>query len=257
MADATESLDDASVEKRPIKCKICSKFVSQSDVKCLGECCNTVLHLKCFDTLAKIVDIDKKSFRCKNCSGSQVNHDQSQLCSGSSDIIIQEIECLQREKDLLKKWAAEMEFSNSLLKDKLRVCEQDPVSKNLTFLSIADDNATASYSSVAGKNVNKTSAVLLVKSNDRSTTNKQIEKDIKSKINPGSVNANVLNTKLIKNGLLINCGDNNSLTALKNCLNQEVGEMYNVTEPRRLNPRIIVYSVESSAAECPNILLKT
>lgn len=241
------------------KCKICGKHLLSNEVKCFNDTCDFAIHSKCLDIITKVIDVDKKSFRCKNCyeefkktAGVQQNVD---LINAKNELIIlkKEVECLQREKEILNKYVSELEYSSQLLKSHFNDSQQKIVSTSTTFLP-QDKTPSNTYSAVLKRNVNNSSAVLLVKSSDQNISNKQVENDIKSKINPGSVNANVLNTKLVKDGLLINCSDADSLNKLKTCLNDKVGHIYNIHEAKKLNPRLIIYSVEKSATEDPDLI---
>ncbi|KAJ8976013.1 hypothetical protein NQ317_003828 [Molorchus minor] len=128
------------------------------------------------------------------------------------EILRKEVECLQRERDVLNKYVAELEYSSNLLKANFNENQQKTTSPFL----LQDKAAINSYSAALKKSVNNSSAVLLVKTTDQNVSNIQVEKDVKSKVNPGSLNANVLSTKLVKDGLLINCSDVESLKKTQN-----------------------------------------
>lgn len=258
MSSSDATVDVIKVSER--KCKICGKYVSSSEVKCLSDSCDFMLHSKCLDIIAKVINIDKKTFRCKTCheefknksAGVQLNVDMICL-KNELAIMKKEVDCLQREKELLNKYVAELEYTSQLLKTRFIDSQQKVVSTPTPFLPQVN-NTESTYSAAVKRNVNNSSAVLLVKTTDRNVSNKQVEKDIKSKVKPGSFNANVLNTRLVKDGLLINCSDTDSLNKLKTCLNDKVGQIYNICEPKKLNPRLIIYSVEQSAIENPDLI---
>lgn len=227
------------------KCKICHLKVNRGGIKCNNDKCNISLHTKCFDLISKIIDIEKKNWRCRDCSDPP---NCNSPLSENNDLIVyqKEIECLQREKELLNKLLLELEYTNKLLKCKVEDYESKTVSTVFTPSVVKSVNNT-SYSNIVKRNVNNPAAVLLVKTNNSAISNKQVEKDVKSQINPRSFGANVTGTKLIKDGLLINCCDEESLSKLKEGLKNKIGSAYKVCEPKKLNPRLIVYSVDQNS----------
>ncbi|CAH1965858.1 unnamed protein product [Acanthoscelides obtectus] len=79
--------------------------------------------------------------------------------------------------------------------------------------------------------------------------NAKLEQELKSKFRPSQLNANVTGTRLIRDGVLVNCADVKSLQNLKDGLKRQAGNAFNVYEPKKLRPKIVVYSVDKSAAE--------
>lgn len=43
----------------------------------------------------------------------------------------------------------------------------------------------------------------------------------------------------------INCSDSNSLQKFKSSLNDEFGQNFNIYEPKKINPRIVVQSIKT------------
>lgn len=58
------------------------------------------------------------------------------------------------------------------------------------------------------------------------------------------VGANIIGTKLIKDGFLIHCDNDISRDKLNEEIKQKFGESYNVTLPKKRNPRIIIYGID-------------
>ncbi|CAH2008157.1 unnamed protein product [Acanthoscelides obtectus] len=79
--------------------------------------------------------------------------------------------------------------------------------------------------------------------------NAKLEQELKSKFRPSQLNANVIGTRLIRDGVLVNCADVKSLQNLKDGLKRQAGNAFNVYESKKLRPKIVVYSVDKSAAE--------
>ncbi|KAJ8965519.1 hypothetical protein NQ317_016791 [Molorchus minor] len=239
---------DGSSKPSEGKCKVCGKSASaQSDIKCKNVNCEVVLHSKCFEVVCKVVNLDKNAFKCRSCNDqcNSGNVPQKLLCE--NEILKKEVECLNREKELLNKYVHQLE-ENIVLKSTVLPARCD---KNL---SLADIGPGTSYSSVAKRQVNKQSSVLLIKSSDQNIKNTDVENEVKLKIKPGAFNANVVGTKLIKNGFLINCSDNESMAKLKEGLQREMGHTFKISEPKKLNPRIIVYNVDSTTASSPDLI---
>ncbi|CAH0561703.1 unnamed protein product [Brassicogethes aeneus] len=227
------------------KTRIISDF-KLNTIKCSGVNCDITLHSKCFDNISKIIKIQKDAFYCKSCEDQ--NNYASPYLQGKMDILAKEVECLQREKELLSKYISEIEFSNNLLKS--NYMQQNNQQKNVSKKGVNSLVSTSVHSyATAAKNVNTQSAVLFVKCADEAISNKQIEKAVKSKINPSSLNINIVNTKLIKNGMLISCKDNDSLQKLKSNLDEQIGNVYSVTEAKKYNPRIIVYGTDDEVVD--------
>lgn len=233
------------------KCRFCSKFAGSGDIKCKTEGCEIVVHNKCLDAICKVVYVDKNNFLCRRCIESSENTSGS--CSRTQCIVLQkEVECLTREKILLEKYVSELEFSNKILKTSRDFQREVPRSVRLQADQCESEKST--YASAVKRS--RDSHVLLVKTIDKNVNNIVIENEIKSKVNPSSAQALVLGTKRIKDGILISCGDNNSLEKLKSLIGNETKGVYNVTVPKKLRPRIMVYGVDSYAVGEPDFLEK-
>ncbi|CAH1099597.1 unnamed protein product [Psylliodes chrysocephalus] len=236
------------------KCRYCGKLVSTNDIKCINPKCDITIHIKCADAILRVVDFDKNCFRCRKCLEEYNCELKSKgKCESNSDTMLlnKEIECLTREKQILEKYVNELEYLNAILKSKVPVSATS-LSQTSSFLPQSDKNVK-SYSAAAKIKVNSDS-VLLVRSMNQNIKNIQVEADIKSKVNPRAANANVVGTKLIKNGILINCSDSASLDNLKKCINSKVGKAYTVTEPKKFKPRLMIHNVSSSSVEQPNLI---
>ncbi|CAH1995629.1 unnamed protein product [Acanthoscelides obtectus] len=201
------------------KCKFCAKFCSLSEVKCTNSACDTLLHGKCFDSIAKIVPMKKEEFRCKHCLG------DGKVSSSSTDVLLlhKEIDCLTREKQLLEKYVSELEFSNTILKSKTPA-----VSSTLnSAVGFFPNSSLVNTYSQAAKKVSP-SAVLVIKPTDINMGNAKLEQELKSKFRPSQLNANVTGTRLIRDGVLVNCADVKSLQNLKDGLKRQAGNAFNI-----------------------------
>nr|CAH7740833.1 unnamed protein product [Callosobruchus chinensis] len=192
----------------------------------------------------KAVYVNKEAFLCKNCVCES-------KCSGGAGMLKKEIECLTREKSLLEKYVSELEFSNGLLKSQLS-CNINKSSSAANSSTIAPPAKT--YAEQV-KSV-KMSSVLVVRSSDQNIANTDLEREMKAKVRPGSLNANVLETNLIKNGIIINCENSASLHKLKDGLQREMGNTRkcSVYEQKKINSKNIVYSVDKLAAQSDKLI---
>lgn len=244
---AMPSNEDGSTDVVEKKCRICGENVDRRSFKCAISKCNIYVHIKCFENAAKIFCIERKNWCCKNCKEDLKN---SGVCTGSclnSDLLLlqKENECLLRELDMAKKMLANMEYTISLQKDKL--AKNGEVDARV---DAADKSFKPLFSEVVAK---QKSPVVLVKTSDKNVTNKQVEKDVKSAINPGELDISVKNTRLIRDGLLITCANAKSVDALKSNLAMKVGSSYNISVPKKRLPRLCLFGVKSEVAQDENL----
>lgn len=254
---------DVGSESSEKKCKICNKVLDRRALKCAIKCksskCNVAVHVDCFEIVENVFLVQKVNWRCRSCSEC-LNIGAS--CSGSTDsdtlVIQKENDCLIREKELLNKLLTELDYTVTLQKAKIEELSVKTV--NNPFLStVTAKQPMPSFYSDAIKSKNATSgvpmsSVLLIKTSNKAISNVEVEKDIKSQVSPGSLNVKIHSTKLIKDGLLVNCENQDSLNILKNTLENKVGSKYNISEQRKINPRIIVYSVHKDCFENENFI---
>lgn len=249
MADGI--VDDSDrVANKPKFCKICNDSIRVSGVKCNGANCVTVVHAKCFEACSRVFAMDKCTWRCKNCVKSGPSSNEVVSFTDYA-LLRKENECLTREKEIINRLVSETSYINQLQKQKIEALEEKLSTSNTDIAIKSQERSVASYSAIAKKPIEK-SAVLLIKSKNASCSNKQIESEIKSRMNPG---VKIINTKLIKGGMLINCESESALSKLKTTLVQEVGSTYHIAEPVKRNPRIIVYGVDKEAAASPECFI--
>lgn len=170
-------------------CSRCSDnfIVNSKFLKCY--ICQEQYHYACSgirDTHCKFIT------ECKNvvwfCSECNIEGLQTNKVGGaftvtqmSCEITVlkKEIECLNREKDLLRKLLSEMENTTTLLKSKVQDYQEKTASNGISNCSSTQiTTKTASYSSVLTSNINKESAVLLIKTNSKTQTNEDFFKDV-------------------------------------------------------------------------------
>lgn len=235
-SDDCES-SQSNVKKK--KCELCGDNIRSGGVKC--NKCSCCLHSKCFEQIAKVIKAERVNWSCKNCTSESFNS-----ASDIMDVKLLQLEneSLKREISLLKKIVSDQDYINFLQKEKLN--ELSPISISTNMSTISKPTATISYSDAVKNIINKDkqeSTVLLVKSQNKN--NVEIQKQIKTKITSSDLcGINVNGTKAIRNGVLINCDNSDSMLKLKLKLSKELDNSYNIHEPKKLNPRIIVYGVD-------------
>ncbi|EFA08425.1 hypothetical protein TcasGA2_TC006072 [Tribolium castaneum] len=127
-------------------CKICEEKVrSGSGIKCNRPKCSVVLHSKCFEMLAKVVFVDRQSWMCKECVGKCKDNPNTKL-----KILKIQNKGLIREKQLLEKLLAKMEYSSQLMKDKIENYQNVIEGLNRDTIS-SKNSASCSYSSALKK----------------------------------------------------------------------------------------------------------
>ncbi|KAJ8966649.1 hypothetical protein NQ314_003416 [Rhamnusium bicolor] len=68
--------------------------------------------------------------------------------------------------------------------------------------------------------------------------------ELPSHVNPAKLNIRINNTKAIQVGLLINCENDDSFCNLKGAVANKFGDRFNISEPTKFNPRIIITNVD-------------
>nr|CAH7727442.1 unnamed protein product [Callosobruchus chinensis]CAH7741289.1 unnamed protein product [Callosobruchus chinensis]CAH7742954.1 unnamed protein product [Callosobruchus chinensis] len=230
---------DVSLSQGEKNCEICGDSIRKSCVKCEGDNCNVVLHSKCFETIAKIFFAERKNWKCKNCA---CKHKSGTLStSGDIAILRHEIECLNREKQLLNELNDELKSNNNLLKEKLSHTQISYAAK--TKMSLPEETArpTTSYSESVKKN--RTSAGVIIKTNCSSTTCDDIIADLQKNIKPAELKLCLNGVKKIKNGIIIHCEDKKSQETLEENAKTKLGSKYTVNQTRLWNPRLLIKNV--------------
>lgn len=232
------------------KCEICNNSIRSGGLKCSK--CNLTVHKKCFDVISKIFMAEKTNWTCKQCIlQNQTESDRSPGSATSEDdpvsrvILLNENECLKREILVLTDLVNELKNVNLLQKEKLEIFASQSVSSSSSDKTkplFADIVKTPSQ--INTNSDKQKSAILFVKTNNATESNLNILSEIKTKINPISLNVRIKNTKNIKNGVLINCEDRESLKNLKSSINANMSDRYVATEEKKLNPRLKICSVD-------------
>lgn len=116
------------------------------------------------------------------------------------------------------------------------------INKMLEYLTNAEGiHKNKSYSDAVKKN----NDVIVIKPNNQNQKSKTTQEEIKTKIDPSKLAVGVEGIKNIsKGGIVISCNNNNSKEKLKNSVQKELGNKYQVIEPKLQNPEIIITGTE-------------
>ncbi|KAK9727814.1 hypothetical protein QE152_g18991 [Popillia japonica] len=100
----------------------------------------------------------------------------------------------------------------------------------------------STYSSI----VKKKNEVIVVKPANDKQNCQQTQQEMKDKINLNKITVGVDKIRNIsKGGVVINCTSKESKEKLKNTVKKELGNKYQVIEPKPVNPKIIIVGTES------------
>lgn len=252
----SEDVSDTSKKK---VCIFCKENIKTTGVKCSK--CNTCIHSKCFEQVAKYFVIERLNWCCKSCATMKDGKvDKScKIESADMNIIINENKCLNREIELLKKLVAEQEYINSLQKEKIEYLSAKSVSTPITEQS----ESPTSYSNIVKtqistqrkNNTPQSSHTLLIKANRENANKSDIIKDIKNNANLAELNVCVTNTKKINNGILVNCENKLMLDKLKSNLHEKIGDRYKINEATKYKPRLKIKNVEEDTLDDKNSFL--
>lgn len=128
------------------------------------------------------------------------------------------------------------------------------MNKTLEYLMNSDNvNKNKSYSDILKKN---NSEVIVVKPKNANQECKQTQKDVKTKIDPSKIAVGVESIKNVsKGGIVINCTNNDSKEKLKDTVKKELGNKYQVIEPKLKNPKLIVLGTENETIKEENDII--
>nr|CAH7755763.1 unnamed protein product [Callosobruchus chinensis] len=230
-------------------CGACSQnfIVSSKYVAC--KKCEKRFHNQCVsikDDVQKLLGkTDNLMWCCDGCKKSVLEMLQGTRQEASNETIVykKEIECLKREKSLLEKLLQEIEFSHELLKTQLKRNAEGHIS-SLDTQATSTKTAvhTLEYSTVAKKQPKKESAILLVNTSDHND-NTNVMDHIKRNINPAELNIRIDGTRKTKNGVAVYCDNASDVNKLENALKTKLGSTYQIHQPKKFNPRMIISNV--------------
>nr|CAH7729134.1 unnamed protein product [Callosobruchus chinensis] len=147
------------------------------------------------------------------------------------NVLKKEIYCLKREQQLTSKILENLEYTNDLQKAVIKSYENQLSSQSCTTVY-----KIWNYEIV--KRPPKCPA-LVIKSNDNSS-NTDLFQEVTKSVDPAQINVCISSTRRIENEMVVHCEDENSVSRLKDSLNHKLGSKFTVSEPRKLNPRLLV-----------------
>ncbi|VEN36156.1 unnamed protein product, partial [Callosobruchus maculatus] len=237
-------------------CAVCKDnfIVSSKYIKC--SLCRQKFHLVCVsmkDSWMRILsECDNLCWFCDNCKFTLTTRDE--VFKAEVAILKKEIDCLNREKQLTSKILENLEYTNELQKTLIQSYEKDGAhSTQLKPALPFDKPGTATTYSEIAKRPSK-SPLLTIKSNE-SSTNTDVYKEVTESVNPAQMNVRISNTRRIKNGMVVQCEDQESLNKLKDSLNKKLGSKYTVSEPKKWNPRLLLKNVKLTGLDSPESII--
>lgn len=106
------------------KCKICFKDINKPYVKCKSSICKNHVHFKCLDSIPKLIYIEKKNWRCREC----IEALKSVGNCVDFDSLNKENEHLKREIELLKERVEDLKTIQLLQERKIADVKNQGVS---------------------------------------------------------------------------------------------------------------------------------
>lgn len=234
---------DVSDTSRKKTCEICTEIIRTSGIKCVS--CMCYLHTKCFEKVAKVFVVQRLNWRCRACVTKDATKSDPQE-DINMQVMVKENEYIKRELELLKKVVEDKDYTIQLQKERL----SDLANTTVSNVSLSNSNglrSSATYSSVlksSHKNISQHSAVLIIKSHEKNVNDADIVKQIKDTIDPYDLNISITNTRKIKNGLLVNCDNQDMLNKLKSNLINRAPDKFSVSEGKKFNPRIKIHRLD-------------
>nr|CAH7748780.1 unnamed protein product [Callosobruchus chinensis] len=227
------------------KCEVCDVDIRRGSakVKCSNVTCDVTLHQKCFSSIAKVIKLEKSEWLCKNCDEESDTSTTTVVTSGDEDVV-KELATVKCDVRLLTELVNELRSSNKLLLDKI---DQLTSNKSSDVHTRQNIDPLIPYSHVVSKNMyNHSKSVLIITSKDENETNSDVLKTVKANVNPAAEKIAINGTKLIKNGMLINCSNEESLEKLKSAVEAKFSNKYKIATPKPFKPRLLVSDVEKS-----------
>nr|CAI5833280.1 unnamed protein product [Callosobruchus analis] len=149
-----------------------------------------------------------------------------------------EIQCLNREKQLLIALNDEMKSRNMLLEEK--IASSQTYAAKTARPAQGESSSLASGLQVKHSNRILPSAGVVVKTMNASISSNEIFSDIQRNVDLNSLKLGLGGVKHIRNGVIIRCENNEAVEKLKVCVHSKLGSKYSVDKMKRFNPRIIV-----------------
>ncbi|CAH1995776.1 unnamed protein product [Acanthoscelides obtectus] len=225
------------------RCEVCDEEIRKGGAKvmCSNVSCGITLHQKCFASIAKVIKLDKAEWLCKNCdeeSDSSINT----VITSDGDLS-RELTTVKHDVQILTDLVNELKRANEILLAKI---EQLTVNKS-PGVQTPYLIRNISYSQAVSTNVkNETKSVLVITSKSDKETNMDVLKNIKANVNPATEKISISSTKLVKQGMLVKCSNDESLQKLKAIVEEKFSRQYKITTPKSFKPRVLVSDVDKS-----------
>ncbi|KAK9739590.1 hypothetical protein QE152_g8920 [Popillia japonica] len=221
MADESGDSAGSAKDNKDKLCDFC-EYILRKGQKCV-QCGVNCIHAKCLDAAVKAGNvIDRKFWKCKACIATSSPLESS---TEEATIVLDDMEdkcdvrrenvMLKTQIGLLNKLIIELENVNKLQREKIEYLERHKTTT--TPEEHTHQQTTYAYSDA-----------------------------MKEHIDP--VNLSIAIDKVVsrKDGsIAIRCNDSSNLNKLKSSITDKMGNEFSATIPRRLNPKIVIYDVNT------------
>ncbi|CAH1984546.1 unnamed protein product [Acanthoscelides obtectus] len=228
-----------------MRCEACEEDIRKgsSKIKCCNLNCEVILHQKCFSSIAKVIKLEKSDRLCKNCDEDSDTLTTTVISYSDGDVI-KELAKVKSDVRLLTDLVNELKSTDKILLNKI---EQITSSRFPDVQIQQNTELPVLYSQVVSKTVsNHSKSVLIITSNDQKESNSEVLNTVKANVNPAAEKISINGVKLIKNGMLISCSNEESLEKLKGVFQNKFNSKYEVTAPKPFKPRLLITDVDKS-----------
>ncbi|KAJ3657060.1 hypothetical protein Zmor_016092 [Zophobas morio] len=192
-------------------CKLCKSYIGINTARIKCKKCSVVLHIKCFENLAKLVCIREDEWYCKSCESALDDVHKS------AATLEYEKRALQEQVLLLQKLVDQLERVNHLQTEKIESIELNSFNK---------------------QQVAKTPPIFLIRST-KIKPDKVLE-TICDKVKSQELNVKINSTKVLNTGLLVKFDSDCSRDILMNELKTSPSQEYVIEKSKKWNSRLFV-----------------
>nr|CAI5823669.1 unnamed protein product [Callosobruchus analis] len=228
------------------KCEVCEVDIRRGSakVKCSNVSCEVTLHQKYFSSIAKVIKLEKNEWLCKNCNDEESDTSVTTIVTSGEEDLVKELATVKSDVRLLTDLVNELKSSNNILLNKI---EELSSSKFFDVSAIRNNQPPLSYSHVVSKNVHtQPKSILIITSKDGKESSVDVSNTVKANVNPATEKIGINGTRLIKNGMLISCSNDESLEKLKATVEAKFSSKYKISTPKHMKPRLLISDVDKA-----------
>lgn len=211
------------------KCITCIKEVLEDEELYQCDGCKEVLHKGCSNlsaSEARCMNLQKRIMRllCRNC--------------------IQFMEKLPTLINTIEEMRQELNSVKEIVSKTDKEISENKIVKQISGGSQGrHENVLKSYSEVVQSQANK--EVLIVKPKEKKLHN-EVKKDLINNVDPIALNVDVkMGRNLRDGGVILECINEGSINTVKDKIVKDLGNNYNVSVPKKINPKMKIVNVPS------------